>query len=58
MLQSVPEACCKFFRGVFQEFIQNYSSIFQTYVASIFYLDDAYVSHICCKSMFEIFQLF
>jgi hypothetical protein len=32
--------------------------LFQTYVASIFCLDVAYVSHICCKSMFEMFQLF
>ena len=24
----------------------------------VFHLDVAYVSHICCKSMFEMFQLF
>ena len=56
MLQSGPEACCKFFRSVLQEFVQNDSSVFQTYVASMYDLDDAYVSHICCKSMFEMFQ--
>jgi hypothetical protein len=32
--------------------------LFQTYVASIFYLNVAHVSHICCKSMFKMFQLF
>ena len=30
----------------------------QTYVPSTFDLDVAYVSHICCKSMFKTFQLF
>ena len=32
--------------------------LFQTHVASVFDLDVAHVSHICCKSMFEMFQLF
>jgi hypothetical protein len=58
--------CCKYFRGILQAFVQNVY-LFQTYVASIFYLNIAYVSffirccicsHICCKSMFEMFQLF
>jgi hypothetical protein len=31
---------------------------FQTYVSIIFYLDIAYVSHICCNSMSQMFQLF
>jgi hypothetical protein len=32
--------------------------LFQTYVASIFYLDIGYVSHLCCKNLFEIFWMF
>ena len=32
--------------------------LFQTYVASVFYLDVAYVTHKCCQNMFKIFQLF
>jgi hypothetical protein len=32
-----------------QAFVSNVSSIFQTCVASIWYLDVAYVSHIRCK---------
>jgi hypothetical protein len=32
--------------------------LFQAYVVSVFYLDVANVSHISCKSMFEIFRLF
>jgi hypothetical protein len=46
----VSEACCKrcskcfvYFRRMLQVF---------------FNLDVAYVSHICCKSMFQMFQLF
>jgi hypothetical protein len=44
---SVSEACCKRLFKMFH--------LFQTYVASIFYLDVAYVSHIYCKSMLEMF---
>jgi hypothetical protein len=47
---SVLESCCKRLFKMFQ--------LFQTYVASIFYLNVAHVSHICCKHMFKIFQLF
>jgi hypothetical protein len=47
---SVLEACCKRLFKMFH--------LFQTYVASVFYLDAAYVSHLCCESMFEMFQLF
>jgi energy-converting hydrogenase Eha subunit C len=47
---SVSEACCKCLFIVFH--------LFQTYVASVFYLNVAYVSHIYCKSIFQIFQLF
>ena len=36
----VSEACCKCFFKMFR--------LFQTYVASVFYLDVAHVSHICC----------
>jgi hypothetical protein len=50
MLQVFSEACCKRLVKMFY--------LFQTYVASVFYLDIAYVSHICCKSMFGMFQLF
>jgi hypothetical protein len=31
----------------------KYFICFQTYVAIVFYLDVAYVSHICCNSMFQ-----
>ena len=41
---SVSEACCK---RLFKMFY-----LFQTYVAGVFYLDVAYVSHICCNSIF------
>jgi len=41
-----------------QAFVQNVSSVFQSYVAIVFYLDVAYVSHIFCNSMFQMFQLF
>ena len=47
---SVSEVCCKRLFKMFH--------LFQTYAASVFYLDVAHVSHICCKSMFEMFQLF
>jgi hypothetical protein len=46
----VSEACCKRLFKIFY--------LFQTYVASVFYLDVAHVSHLCCKSIFKIFQLF
>jgi energy-converting hydrogenase Eha subunit C len=47
---SVSEACRN------RLFIMLY--LFQTYVASVFYLDVAHVSHLCCKSIFKMFQLF
>jgi hypothetical protein len=31
---------------------------FHLFIAIFFYLDVAYVSHICCNSMFQMFQLF
>jgi hypothetical protein len=44
---------------VFQKHVASVCSrcfiCFQTYVAIVFYLDVAYVSHICCDSMFQIF---
>jgi hypothetical protein len=43
--------CCK-------TFIRNVSSIFQIYVAIAFYLDVAYVSQRCCKSLFKMFHPF
>jgi hypothetical protein len=42
----VASACSKYF------------ICFHTSVAIFFYLDIAYVSHICCNSMFQMFQLF
>jgi hypothetical protein len=57
LLQSVPEEYCKFFKGMLQVFVQNVSSVSDVRY-KLFYVDVAYVSHICCKSMFEIFQLF
>jgi hypothetical protein len=47
---SVSDACCKY---LFKCFI-----CFQTYVAIAFYLDIAYVLHICCNSSSKIFQPF
>jgi energy-converting hydrogenase Eha subunit C len=47
---SVSEECCKHLFKMFH--------LFQTFVASIFYLDIAHVSHIRCKSMFEMFEMF
>jgi hypothetical protein len=47
---AVSEACYKRLFKIFY--------LFQMYVTSVFYLDVAYVSHISCKSMFEMFQLF
>jgi hypothetical protein len=45
---------------VFQMNVASVSSkclyLFQTYVCKRFDLHVAYVSHICCKSMFQIFQ--
>jgi hypothetical protein len=40
-------ACCKCLFIVFH--------LFQTYITSVFYLNVVYVSHIYCKSMFQIF---
>jgi NAD(P)H-nitrite reductase large subunit len=51
--------CCKCFRGilqVFQKFVQNISSI-PDICCKRSDLDVAYVSHICCNNMFQIFQL-
>jgi hypothetical protein len=36
----------------------NVSFVFQTYIAIAFYLDIAYVLHICCNSSSKIFPLF
>ena len=37
--------------------IPNVSSTFSDVRCKCAYLDVAYVSHICCKSMYEMFQL-
>jgi hypothetical protein len=50
MFASVSEACCKCLFKMFH--------LFQTYVASVFYMDVAHVSHIRCKRMFEMFKVF
>ena len=59
MLQSRLECCicCKCFRGMLQASVQSVSSV-SDICCKRFDLDVAYVSHICCKSMFQIFQLF
>ena len=49
--------CCKYFRGTLQAFVQSVLSVLDV-CCKYFDLDVAYVSHICCKSMFQIFQLF
>jgi hypothetical protein len=48
--------CCKCFRDMLQDFVQNVSSV-PDVCCKRFDLDVAYVSHICCNSMFEIFYL-
>ena len=50
---SVSEACCKCFKGILQAFVQNISSVSDV-CCKRFYLDVAHLSHICCKSMFEV----
>ena len=54
---SALEACCKCFRDILRAFVQNVSSVSDV-CCMRFYLDVAYVSHLCCKSMFEMFQLY
>jgi hypothetical protein len=52
--------CCKCLRSmlqVFQRFVQNVSSI-PVVCCKRSDLNVAYVSHICCNNMFQIFQLF
>jgi hypothetical protein len=41
-----------------QASIPNVSSAFSDICCECAYLDVAYVSHICCKSIFDMFQLF
>ena len=41
-----------------QASVLNVSSVFLDVCCKCAYLDVAYVSHICCKSMFKMFQLF
>ena len=66
---SVSEACCKCFRDMLQAFVQNVSSILDVrckhFLSGCFtcftHMLQEYVrnvSHICCKSMFKMFQLF
>jgi hypothetical protein len=45
------------FRGILQALDQNVSSVSEVRFKH-FYLDTAYVSHLCCKILFEMFQLF
>jgi hypothetical protein len=45
------------FRDMLQEFIQNISSV-PDVCCKCFDQDVAYVSHICCSSMFQMFYLF
>jgi hypothetical protein len=49
--------CCKCFRDMLQELVQNVSSV-PDVCCKHFDLDVAYVSHICCSSMFQKFHLF
>jgi hypothetical protein len=56
----VDRRCCKCFRGtlrVFQRFVQNISSVLDI-CCKRSDLDVAYISHICCNYMFQMFQLF
>jgi hypothetical protein len=58
----VTSICSKcficFFRRMLQASVSNVSSAFSDVCCKCTYLDVAYVSHICCKSIFEMFQLF
>jgi hypothetical protein len=47
---NVSEACCKYFKGMLQTFVQNVSSV----------SDECCIcfTHICRKSMFEMFSYF
>jgi hypothetical protein len=47
----VVHICCK---GLFPMF----HLCFHRYVASVFYLDVAYISHICCKRFIWILRMF
>jgi len=38
--------------------VPNVSYVFQTYVANVFILDVAYVSHSCCKCFILILRMF
>jgi hypothetical protein len=49
--------CCKCFRGMLQAFVQNVSSVSDV-CCKRFLSECCTCSHICCKSMFEMFQLF
>jgi hypothetical protein len=49
--------CCKYFIGILQAFVQSASSVLDV-CCKRFDLVVAYVSHICCKSMIQIFHVF
>jgi hypothetical protein len=50
--------CCNSCVRMLQRFVFNVSLVFFMYVASMFYLDVAYVSHICCKCFIWILCMF
>jgi hypothetical protein len=59
-ISDVLEVCCKYFRGmlqVFHRFVQNVSSV-PDVCCKRSDLDVAYISHICCNDMFQMFKLF
>jgi hypothetical protein len=54
---NVDPECCKCFRDMLQEFVQNVSFV-PDICCKRFDLDVAYVSHICYNSMFQMFHMF
>jgi hypothetical protein len=53
----VDRGCCKCYRNMLQKFVQNVSSV-SDICCKCFDLDVAYVSHICCNGMFQMFHMF
>jgi hypothetical protein len=66
MLQVFSSSCCICFTHMLQKYVANNTTLpvlccsrcFHVASCKCFYLDVAYISHICHKSMFEIFHLF
>jgi hypothetical protein len=58
MLLAFLSGCCTCFTHMLQEYVRNVSAISVLYCKlQMFYLDVAYVSHICCTYMSQMFHL-